>query len=129
MEKMLRRVIGEDIDFVTVLRHGVSRVKADPGQLEQVIINLAVNSRDAMPQGGRLTIETTNAAVDEAGGPGQVPGRYVLISITDTGTGMDAETKAHPLEPFFTNKAVGKATRPGAAPAYGTRKHFGGHIW
>src|SRR5207245_8756879 len=81
MEKMLRRVIGEDIDFVTVLRHGVGSVKADPGQLEQVIINLAVNSRDAMPQGGRLTIETPNAVVDQAGGAGAGPGRYVLISI------------------------------------------------
>ena len=129
MEKMLRRVIGEDIDFVTVLRHGVGRVKADPGQLEQVIINLAVNSRDAMPQGGRLTIETTNAVVDEAGGPGQVPGRYVLISITDTGTGMDAETKSHLFEPFFTTKPVGKGTGLGLATVYGIVKQFGGYIW
>src|SRR5207245_9072785 len=102
MEKMLRRGIGEGLDFVAVLRHGVGRVKADPGQLEQVIINLAVNSRDAMPQGGRLTIETANAAVDEVGAPGQVPGRYVLVPITHTGAGMDAETKSHLFEPFFT---------------------------
>ena len=129
MEKMLRRVIGEDLDFVTVLRHGVGRVKADPGQLEQVIINLAVNSRDAMPQGGRLTIETANAAVDEVGGPGQVPGRYVLISITDTGTGMDAETRSHLFEPFFTTKPVGKGTGLGLATVYGIVKQFGGYIW
>src|SRR3989449_2823146 len=129
MEKMLRRVIGEDIDFVTVLRHGVGRVKADPGQLEQVIINLAVNSRDAMRQGGRLTIETTTAVGDEAGGPGQVPGRYVLISITDTGTGMDAETRSHLFEPFFTTKPVGKGTGLGLATVYGIVKQFGGYVW
>src|SRR2546422_2205699 len=129
MEKMLRRVIGEDLDFVTVLRHGVGRVKADPGQLEQVIITLAVNSRAAMPEGGRLTMETGNAGVDDVGGPGKVPGRYVLISITDTGTGMDAETRSHLFEPFFTTKPVGKGTGLGLATVYGIVKQFGGYIW
>src|SRR2546426_11012577 len=129
MEKMLRRVIGEDLDFVAVVRHGVGRVKAAPGQLEQVIINLPATSRTAMPQAGRLPIEPATAAVDEGGGPARVPGRYVLISITDTGAGMDAETKSPLFEPFFTTKPVGKGTGLGLATVYGIVKQFGGYIW
>src|SRR3989449_8644868 len=128
MEKMLRRVIGEDIDFVTVLRHGVGRVKADPGQLEQVIINLAVNSRDAMPQGGRATLETTNAAVDEAGGPGQGPGRHVPNSITATRTRVGAGTQSPLSEPLFPTKAGGQGPGVGLAPPNGLVKQFGGYI-
>ena len=132
MEKILRRLIGEDIDLETSYAPDLGLVKADRSQIEQVIMNLAVNARDAMPDGGRLTIETSNVEFDASRShPPAVlaPGKYVMIAVTDNGSGMDAETKARIFEPFFTTKEQGKGTGLGLATVYGVVKQSGGYVW
>ena len=131
MSELLRRTLGEQVAIETVLAGGLWRIFADPNQLEIGILNLAVNARDAMPDGGRLTIETANAHLDEGYAAAQtevVPGQYVVISITDTGTGMSPEVQARAFEPFYTTKDVGHGTGLGLSQVYGFVKQSGGHV-
>ena len=131
IEKMLRRLIGEDIDLVVVPAASFDAVEADAGRLEQVIMNLVVNARDAMPNGGKLTIETSTVQLSESFSAKQMgvkPGRHVVISIADTGAGMDEETQSHLFEPFFTTKNPGRGTGLGLATAYGIIRQSGGAI-
>ena len=132
MGKMLPRLIGEHIEYAFTPEPKLSAVKADPGQIEQVILNLVVNSRDAMPNGGKINVRTANVEMDEheaAKRPPMSAGPYVLLSVADTGQGMDEKTKAHIFEPFFTTKETGKGTGLGLATVYGVVKQSGGFIW
>jgi two-component system cell cycle sensor histidine kinase/response regulator CckA len=132
VERLLQRVIGENIELDFQTDPNIGNIAADPGQLEQVIVNLAINARDAMPAGGKLTIATANIDLDEAYADRRVvvrPGRYVQLVVSDTGCGMDRETQSHIFEPFFTTKEQGKGTGLGLATVYGIVKQSGGYIW
>jgi CheY-like chemotaxis protein len=131
MSELLRRTLGEDVALETVLAGGLWRAEADPNQLESALLNLAVNARDAMPDGGRLTLETANAWLGEdyAAGREEVqPGQYVMVSVSDTGQGMPPEVAARAFEPFFTTKPPGKGTGLGLSQVYGFAKQSGGHV-
>ena len=132
LDKLLRRLMDDNIEMTTAVNENVGKVKADPAQIEQVLMNLVVNARDAMPQGGRIVIETANIDLDSAYADGHAtvkPGRYVMLAVSDTGTGMDRETAAHIFEPFYTTKESGRGTGLGLSTVYGIVKQSGGYIW
>jgi two-component system, cell cycle sensor histidine kinase and response regulator CckA len=132
MDKMLQRILGEDVSLVSLTTKSSGRVKVDPSHIEQVILNLVVNARDAMPTGGKLTIETTSVVLDEGYAMNHLPakaGPHVMLAVSDTGTGMDRETQKRIFEPFFTTKGTGKGTGLGLSTVFGIVQQSGGHIW
>jgi nitrogen-specific signal transduction histidine kinase/CheY-like chemotaxis protein len=132
MEKMLHRIIGEDIELITNLAEGLGRVKTDPSQIEQVLLNLVVNAKEAMPNGGKVILETDHVELDESYARTHInviPGRYVLLSVSDTGCGISPEVKERIFDPFFTTKGKDKGTGLGLSTVYGIVKQSGGHIW